>query len=185
MAWDSRLPRSMEGTDGRRVWSDTAVSPRTAVRMVRAKSGESIVLAILRLPRLQEMSLESRSLQSRTGFHDIGDQISDAQSDGGFDGAIEVHDLGLDTVFCEVAADQVIVGGAHSLARNVCKGCHLAERGCETESGAGKTQSSVLDRARARVKKQIPAGDACLDGTTPHVHGDVSGTQEEEFNIVR
>ena len=57
MACDSWLPRSMEGTLGSRVWSLTAVRPRTAVRIVRAKSGESIVLAMLRLPRLQEMSL--------------------------------------------------------------------------------------------------------------------------------
>ena len=39
MAWDSRLPRSIEGTLGRWVCSETAVSPRTAVAIVLAKSG--------------------------------------------------------------------------------------------------------------------------------------------------
>lgn len=38
-------------------WSDTAVSARIAVSMVRPKCGESIALAMFSDPRLQLMSL--------------------------------------------------------------------------------------------------------------------------------
>ncbi|MNW59715.1 hypothetical protein D3C74_376500 [compost metagenome] len=46
----------IDGTDSMLVWSDTAVRARIAVSMVLAKSGESIVLAMLSEPRLHEMS---------------------------------------------------------------------------------------------------------------------------------
>src|SRR5699024_91910 len=57
IACDSELPRSIDGTESMCVWSDTAVRPRIAVSMVCPKSGESMALAMLREPRLQEMSL--------------------------------------------------------------------------------------------------------------------------------
>src|SRR5689334_17819697 len=57
MACDSLLPCSIDGTDQMWVWSLTAVSARMDTSMVCAKSGESMVLAMLSEPRLHEMSL--------------------------------------------------------------------------------------------------------------------------------
>src|ERR1700761_534537 len=57
IAWESLLPCSIEGTEVMCVWSLTAVSARIATSIVWAKSGESIVLAMLSDPRLHEMSL--------------------------------------------------------------------------------------------------------------------------------
>ena len=51
------------------------------------------------------------------GLDDVGDDLGDAELDGGLHGAVEVDDGGVDAVVGEVLGDDALVGGGDRHAR--------------------------------------------------------------------
>ncbi len=118
------------------------------------------------------------------GLDDVGNRVRDAEAHGGFHGAIEADHLGVDAALCQVAAQQSVVARGKALALELGDVGEVAHRAGEAEGGSREAQRQQLLSLDLRVEQQVAAGDADVERSLAHIHGNVAGAQEEELNIV-
>src|SRR5690606_29400388 len=118
--------------------------------------------------------LQARVAQGGAGLDDVGDDLGDAEFDGGLHGAVEVDDGGVDAFVLQVAGDDALVGGGDRHARQVGDAVGRAGAGGEAERGAGEAQRQDLLGAGAGVDEQVPSGDADVEAAGGDVDRDVA-----------
>ncbi|GAA2811120.1 hypothetical protein GCM10019017_66370 [Streptomyces showdoensis] len=108
----------------------------------------------------------------------------DAQLDRGLDGAVEVHDGGVDALLGEVLGDDALVGGGDRHPLEVLGAVRGARAGGVTEGGPAEVQRQDLLGVGAGVQEQVAAGDADVEPAGRHVDRDVLRAEVEELHLV-
>src|SRR5439155_9392731 len=122
--------------------------------------------------------------QAGAGLDDVRDDLGDAHLDGGLDGAVEVHDGGVDAVVGEVLGDDALVGGGDRHAVQVLDAVSRARLGGVAEGGAGEAEREDLLGVGTGVDQQVAAGDADVEAARGDVDRDVARTEVEELDLV-
>lgn len=128
--------------------------------------------------------LESGVAQAGAGLDDVGDDLRDAEFDGGLDGAVQVDDVRVDADFGEVLGDDALVGGGDRQPVEVLRARGRAGLGGVAEGRTGETELEDLLRLGTGVLQQVAAGDADVETARADVDRDVTGPQVEELHLV-
>ena len=125
---------------------------------------------------------KSSLLKRRAGFDHIDNGVCHAEAHRDFDGAFEHHEV--HRLLVETFHDVREAGGNCRILEFV-KGLHRAlVRHGGAHLGGAIRQVENLDRRALGFGVKVDTCDTGIDNAAAHVHGDVAGAQEEEFDSV-